>query len=134
MNNYRRGWAGVALRVNLDTKQIVKQPLSKDLLNSFVGGRGLTMKFLYDEVKPGTDPLGPDNKVFFAGGACGGTALPGTQRFNVSAKSPLSGFLGDSNCGGDFGAELKLAGYDIIIIEGKSPAPVYLWIDDENVD
>ncbi|MBN2437281.1 MAG: aldehyde ferredoxin oxidoreductase family protein, partial [Deltaproteobacteria bacterium] len=103
-------------------------------MDMYIGGRGLNMRFLYDEVKPGTDPCGPDSKIFFGVGPCNGTSISGSQRFNITAKSPLTGFLGDCNCGGDFGAELKYAGYDMLVIEGQSETPVYLWICDDQVE
>jgi len=134
MTEHANGYTGVILRVNLTTKEIVKQSLDMDLASQFIGGRGLNLKYLYDELKPGTDPLGPDNKVIIGVGPCNGTLVPGSQRFTITSKSPLTGFIGDSNSGGDFGAELKYAGYDMVIIEGQSATPVYLWINDENVE
>ena len=134
MRDYPKGYTGVALRVNLDNREIVRQNLDVALLAKFIGGRGLNQKFMYDEIKPGIDALGPENKIFVGVGPCNGTAVAGSQRFHISAKSPLTGFVGDSNSGGDFGAELKYAGYDMIIIEGQSETPVYLWVNDENVE
>lgn len=134
MVDYPRGYTRVILRVNLTNKEIVKQKLDIDLIDKFIGGRGINGKFLYDEVKPGTDPLGPDNKVILGVGPCNGTSVPGSQRFTFTSKSPLTGFFGDSNSGGDLGAELKYAGYDIVILEGQSRVPVYLLITDENVE
>ena len=134
MMDYPQGYAGIILRVNLTNKEIVKQELDTDLISQFIGGRGFNVKFLYDEVKPAVDPLGPDNKIIFGVGPCAGTSVPGSQRFNVTSKSPLTGFFGDSNSGGDFGAALKYAGYDMIILEGQSEVPVYLFVNDENVE
>jgi len=128
------GYMGSIIRVNLNDGSIGKEPLDKELIGKFVGGRGLNSKILYDEVKPGTDPLGPDNKVIMGAGPCNGTIVPGSCRFTVTSKSPMTGLLGDSNAGGFFGAEIKYAGYDLIIIEGKSDAPVYLWIDDDKIE
>lgn len=128
------GWKGAILRVNLSQGKITKEPLNKDLALKFGGGRGLNSKLFCDEVKPGTDPLGPDNKVIIGTGPCNGTMVPGSLRFTVTAKSPLTGIWGDSNAGGSFGVEIKYAGYDHVIIEGKSPKPVYLWIDDDKVE
>jgi aldehyde:ferredoxin oxidoreductase len=104
---YPLGYAGSILRVNLTDGRIYKQELPVNLANRFIAGRGLSARFLYDELKPGIDPLGPANKVIIGTGFCAGTLVPGTQRFNVSAKSPLTGLLGDSNSGGDLGAALK---------------------------
>ena len=134
MNDYPLGYTGFLLRIDLTNKKSSKEKIDVKLLEQFIGARGLNMKFLYDEVTPGVDPLGPENKVFFGVGPCNGTSISGSQRFNISAKSPLTGFLGDSNTGGDLGAELKYAGYDMIIIEGQSEKPVYIWIHDETVE
>jgi len=128
------GYNGVILRVNLTTREIAKENLNMDLASKFIGGRGLNLKYLYDEIEPGIDPLGPENKVIIGVGPCNGTMVPGSQRFTMTSKSPLTGFIGDSNSGGDLGAELKYAGYDMVIIEGKSETPVYLWINDDNVE
>jgi len=128
------GYMGKVLRVNLSNGRIVKEPFKKELARYYVGGRGLNSRVLYDEVKPGIDPIGPDNKIIVGVGPAAGTLVPGSQRFTVTSKSPLTGFLGDSNSGGSFGVEVKYAGYDMIIIEGQAQRPVYLWIDDDRVE
>jgi len=128
------GYTGVILRVDLSSGKISKEPLREELMHAYVGGRGLNSKVLYDEVKPGTDPLGPNNKIVIGVGPCNGTIVPGSSRFTVTSKSPLTGFFGDSNSGGSLGAELKYAGYDMVVIQGKAQKPVYLWIDDDNVE
>jgi len=128
------GYTGIILRVNLSKGKIIKESLKEELAHKYVGGRGLNSRFLYDEVKPGVAPLGPDNKIFIGVGPCNGTIVPGSQRFTVTSKSPLTGILGDTNSGGSFGAELKYAGYDMIIIEGQAQKPVYLWVDDDRVE
>jgi aldehyde:ferredoxin oxidoreductase len=127
------GWMGSVLRVNLTDGKITKEPLDRELACQYVGGRGLNLKLLYDEVKPMIDPFGPENKVIFGVGPACGTLVPSNQRWTVTTKSPLSGFIGDGNCGGTLGIGFKYAGYDIIIIEGKSDRPLYLWIDDDHV-
>jgi aldehyde:ferredoxin oxidoreductase len=103
------------------------------LITGFLGGRGFNSKRLYDEVPKDVDPLSPQNKLMFATGPLVGTAFPLGARFNVSAKSPLTGILGDSNAGGHFAAEMKFAGYDQIIIEGKSRKPSYIFIEDQEI-
>ncbi len=133
MSNRLFGYKGTALRVDLTRRLVQKEPLSPDLRERFIGGRGVNMKFLFDEVPPSCDPLGPENKIFFGVGPLSGTNVSGSQRVSVSAKSPLTGLLGDSNCGGNLGAELKYAGYDLLIIEGRADKPVYLWIKDDDV-
>ncbi|MBT3366032.1 MAG: aldehyde ferredoxin oxidoreductase family protein [Nitrospina sp.] len=128
------GWAGTVLRVDLSTGSISREPLSEKLRLDYLGGRGINSRILYDEVKAGTDPLGPDNKLIFGVTPLTGAGLIQAARCHASAKSPLTGILGDSNVGGHFGPEVKWAGYDNIILEGKADRPVYLWIDDEKVE
>jgi len=128
-----QGWHGTVLRVNLTDGEITKESLDEELAHKYVGGRGLNAKFLYDELKPGIDPLGPDNKVIFGVGPACGTLVPSNQRWTVTNKSPLSGFISDGNCGSPFGPALKYAGYDELIIEGKSDRPLYLFIDGDDV-
>ncbi|MDI9644492.1 MAG: aldehyde ferredoxin oxidoreductase N-terminal domain-containing protein, partial [Candidatus Verstraetearchaeota archaeon] len=118
------------LRVDLSSGEVSQEALDWDIAASFVGGRGYGAKILFDELKPGTDPLGPDNKLIFMTGPLTGTAAPTSGRFSVSTKSPATGTVFDANSGGHFGAELKRAGYDGIIFEGRSERPVYLSILD----
>ena len=122
------GWIGKILRVNLNNKEFSINLLDESLAKNFLGGRGFTSKILYDEVPKGTDPLGPNNKIILAVGPFNGTQIPGSTRITIAAKSPLTGLIGDANSGGTMGAEIKYAGYDALIIEGKSQKPVYLWI------
>ena len=100
----------------------------------FLGGRGLNSYYLYKMIKPNTDPLSPNNVLIFGTGFLTGTLVPNSSRFNVSAKSPETGILGDSNCGGYFAAELKYTGFDRLIIQGKSKKPCYLYITDNNIE
>jgi aldehyde:ferredoxin oxidoreductase len=134
VGDYQFGYTGYLLRVDLTNKKTTKEEIPSKIIEQFAGARGINMKYMYDEIKPGIDPLGPENKVFFGVGPCNGTSMSGSQRFNISAKSPVTGFLGDSNNGGDLGAELKYAGYDMIIIEGQSEKPVYIYINDDEVE
>ena len=127
------GYAGRILRINLTKNQTKVQHTEKRLITKFLGGRGFNSKRLYDEVIKDVDPLSPQNKLIFATGPLVGTVFPLGARFNVTAKSPLTGILGDSNAGGHFAAEMKFAGYDQIIIEGKSRKPVYIFIEDQEI-
>jgi aldehyde:ferredoxin oxidoreductase len=127
------GWVGVILRVNLSNGRICKEPLSEGLAYDFVGGRGINSKILYDETGPATDPLGPDNRLIIGTGPTSGTLGLGNGRFTVTAKSPLTGILGDASGGGALASEIKFAGYDHIVFEGRSQKPVYLWINDDEV-
>ena len=128
------GYTGKILRVNLEKKTIVKEPLNRKAAEDFVGARGLGTKYFCDEVDPGVDPLGPDNKLIFMTGPLTGTAASCSGRYEVVAKAPLTGTIGAANSGGHFGPELKFAGYDGIIFEGVSDAPVYLYINDDKVE
>jgi aldehyde:ferredoxin oxidoreductase len=127
------GWAGQILDIDLSRRKVEKRPLDEKTALSFLGGRGLNGWVLYNEVKPGIDPLGEENLLIFGVGPMTGTLAPGSGRFTVTSKSPLTGIFGDSSCGGSWGAELKFAGYDQMIIRGKADKPVYLFIDGEEI-
>ncbi|MGR3295097.1 MAG: aldehyde ferredoxin oxidoreductase N-terminal domain-containing protein, partial [Candidatus Bathyanammoxibius sp.] len=128
------GWGGTTLDVDLSTGRITREPLSKEVAVKYIGGRGLAARILYDEVGPETDPLGPDNPVIITPGTLGGTRVPTAGRYDLTGKSPRTGIYGASNGGGFFGTELNRAGYDLIVIRGKSEKPVYLSIDDDDVE
>ncbi|MFC1872372.1 aldehyde ferredoxin oxidoreductase family protein [Chloroflexota bacterium] len=128
------GWAGQRLKVYLTEGKIAKEPMPEDLRLNFMGGRGINSKTLYDELKLDADPLGPDNILVVGTGPLNGTAAPSTSRWTVSCKSTVYEGLGDGNGGGDFSVELKYAGYDQVIVYGKSPKPVYLMIQDGKVE
>jgi aldehyde:ferredoxin oxidoreductase len=128
------GYGGHILRINLTDGTVQRHPTEEGLARAFLGGRGLNVKRLWDEVAAHTDGLSPDNVLVFGVGPLVGTTFPGGARFNVSAMSPQTGILGDSNAGGFFGPELKYAGYDQLIIEGRADQPVYLWIKDDQIE
>jgi len=128
------GYRKKRVRINLSENKIKIEYLPDDFLMNYIGGRGFNMRILYDEVGPKVSPLGPDNKLIIGVGPLNGTLFPGSARVNFSAKSPQTGILGDSNTGGFFGPELKFAGFDQVIIEGKSPKPVYIFINDGNIE
>jgi aldehyde:ferredoxin oxidoreductase len=125
--------AGKILRIDLHDKTITTEPTAR-YEEKFFGGRGLALKMLYDEVVPGTDALGPDNVLIFAAGALTGTFCPTAARTHIAAKSPISGYAGCCDCGGFWGSELKYAGYDAIVIRGKAEKPVYISIDNEQIE
>jgi aldehyde:ferredoxin oxidoreductase len=128
------GYTGKILRIDL-TKGVSKvTELERALAWGFLGGRGFNVKRMYDEIPPGTDPLGPENKLYFATGPLVGTSFPTASRFNISGKSPQTGILGDTNAGGHFASEMKYAGYDQIILEGRSSKPVYVHVSDGDVE
>ncbi len=124
------GYNGKLLRVNLTAGTTTTEKLSYEFCRKYMGGAGFVTYFLWKELKAGIDPLGPENKLIFALGPVSGLQLPGAARFCIGAKSPLTGTIAKSETGGYFMAELKRAGFDAVIIEGKADKPVYLWIQD----
>jgi aldehyde:ferredoxin oxidoreductase len=124
------GFIGKILRVNLTKGVISKEPMKKEFTKQFLGGVGYSAKILWDELKPRIDPLSHENKLIFATGPLTGTLCPGSGSFSVCFKSPLTNVWGESRCGGDWGPELKFAGFDFLVLEGKSEKPVYIWICD----
>src|SRR3990170_1351728 len=129
-----KGWVGKILRVNLTNKTTKVEDLNQSLAKDYIGGRGLASKILLDEVDPKVNPLDSKNKLIFMTGPLTGTGAPCAARFMVVTKSPLTESIACSNSGGYWGPELKFAGYDGIIIEGKSDKPVYLWIKNDIVE
>jgi len=130
---YSGGYTGKILRINLTNKTSKEEKLPLEIAKDFIGGAGLGIKYLFDEVKPGTDPLGPDNKLIFAPGPFTGTSLPCASRMAVVGKSPLTGAVGMALTGGYFPAELKFAGWDAIIVDGKADKPTWISIKDGTV-
>ena len=120
--------------IDLSKKKVTIKQTHNSLKKLFLGGRGLNSYYLYKMIKPNTDPLSPNNVLIFGTGFLTGTLVPNSSRFNVSAKSPETGILGDSNCGGYFAAELRYAGFDRLIIQGKSKKPCYLYVTDNNIE
>ena len=127
------GWMGKIIRINLTEESHRVEPLDPLLARNFIGGRGLASKILYDEVDPAVDPISPENKLIFATGPLTGTGAAAC-RFMVVTKGYLTGAIASSNSGGNFGPELKFAGYDLIIFEGKAKEPVYLLVEDERIE
>lgn len=130
MGIFQGGYAGKWLYVDLTDGSVQEKPLERDVALKVIGGRGFSAKILYEELRAGVDPLSPDNIIVFAAGPLSGTPLPSASRLIVAAKSPMTGGVGDASSGGYWGPEMKYAGFDAIIIKGRSPKPVYLWIED----
>lgn len=132
--NKSYGWTGKILRVNLTDKTVSVSPT--DPYKGYIGGMGLANKIMYDEVAPGTDPLAPENKVVFAVGPLTATGVPLAGRTTIASLSTYTKDhqVVDAHCGGMIGAAIKKAGWDAIVIEGASDEPVYLKIDDDNVE
>jgi len=129
-----KGWTGNILRVNLTNKTYKKESFNEEFATTWIGGRGFAVKILYDELKPGIDPLGPENKLVVALGPISGIPAPNTGKAVVAAKSPLTGFYGDGNLGSRISEQLRKAGYDALIVEGKAVKPTLLYIEDDKVE
>jgi aldehyde:ferredoxin oxidoreductase len=127
-------WAGRILRVNLTNGTCTAEPLRMDWAKLYIGQRGLATKYFVEEVDPKVDPLSPANKIIWATGPLTGTMASTGGRYSVITKGPLTGAIACSNSGGYWGAELKMAGWDMIIFEGKSAKPVYLSIVDDQAE
>jgi aldehyde:ferredoxin oxidoreductase len=128
------GWQGKILRIDLSEGTCRTEPLPVDLMQDYIGGRGMCDRILFDEIDPQIDALSPANKLIFATGPLTGTGAPAASRFIASAKSPLSNCVSSPCCGGYFGANLKYSGHDLLIFEGKSPEPVYVTILNDRVE
>lgn len=124
-------WAGKILRVNLTAGIVKSEPLNMEWARAYLGSRGLGSKYLISEIDPKVDPLSPDNKIIWATGPLTGTMASTGGRYTVITKGPLTGAIACSNSGGYWGAELKMAGWDMVIFEGRSPKPVFLYISDD---
>ncbi len=133
-NHFRyKGYAGKLLRVNLTDGTWRDEPLTNELAERYIGGAGMAACILYHELQPGLDPFSPENKVIFLTGPVEGTMIPTASRIGLYGKSPLTNSFFHSSAGGHFAPELKYAGYDGIIFEGKAGQPVYLFIDDGQI-
>ncbi len=127
-------WTRKILRVNLTEGTCTAEPLNMQWADEYLGQRGLASKYLSEEVDPTCDPLGPDNKLIMATGPLTGTMASTAGRYSVITKGPLTGAIACSNSGGFLGAEFKNAGWDMLIFEGKSEKPVYLWIENDKAE
>ncbi|MBI2830498.1 MAG: aldehyde ferredoxin oxidoreductase family protein [Chloroflexi bacterium] len=128
------GYNGKILRVNLTSRNITVETPDALFYRKYLGGAGFVLYYLWKELAAGIDPLGPENKLIFALGPATGALIPGSGRNCIGAKSPLTGGVAKSEVGEFWGAELKRAGYDAIIVEGKADSPVYLWVHDGEVE
>jgi len=125
-----RAYCGKILRVDLSKKELLEEPINWEWVRKFIGGKGLGIRYLYDLVRPGTDPFSPENVIILMTGPLTGTIMSTMSRMANVTKSPLTGTMSDSYNGGFFPAELKFAGFDGIIVKGRAPKPVYLSIKD----
>ena len=124
------GFCDRILKVDLTTGKLEVESPGEAFFRKYLGGSALAMHYILKEMPPGTDPLGPDNVLVLSVGVITGTPISGNARVMSNAKSPLTGCIGDAQAGGFWPAELKFAGFDAIVITGKSPKPVYLWLHD----
>lgn len=124
------GYNGKILHVNLTNGDLEVEEPSESFYRKYLGGSALNMYYLLTQMPPGADPLGPDNILALSVGVTTGAPISGQSRMTSTAKSPLTGAIGDAQCGGFFPAEMKFAGFDAFIIKGQSPEPVYLWVND----
>ncbi|MEI6042866.1 MAG: aldehyde ferredoxin oxidoreductase family protein [Chloroflexota bacterium] len=127
-------YANKVLRVNLTTRKVVTIPLPEPLKRDYLGGRGFAVKMLYELLPKGTEPFAPENLLIFATGPLNGTMAPAAASLTVATRSPLTGLIGQDTVAGFWASELKFAGYDMIVIQGKSDELVYLEIDDDRVE
>src|SRR5512135_3682443 len=128
------GWSEKVLEIDLNTHSYTIQPLNMEMARLFIGGRGLGARLLWEMVGPDVDPLSPDNVLIFTNGPLTGTGYQTSNRFSVSTKSPLTGTVLDANSGGFWGMQFKKAGYDVMIVRGRSEKPVYIEIKPGSVE
>jgi len=128
------GWNGKILRVDLTKRKTVPQEYDANFAKTFLGGRGFAAKILWDELKPGVDPLSPENRLIFAAGPLTAFPLPSSGKLVVAAKSPLTGGYGDGNIGTQATVQMRRAGYDAIVIQGKASKPTILYIHDDKTE
>jgi len=127
-------YSGKILEIDLSKGKILEREIELEFIKQYTGGIGFNARLLYDEIPPGADPLGEENVLSFSAGTLVGTPFPTASRIEASAKSPLTGQFGTSNSGSFFGTQLKLAGYDVLLIKGRAETPVYVLIEDDRVE
>jgi aldehyde:ferredoxin oxidoreductase len=127
-------YTGSVLRIDLSAGTAKVEPLNMEWAERYIGGKGLLIRYLWDEVAPGIDPLAPENPMLFVTGPLAGTNVSTASRLVIGAKSPVTGMLNDSYVGGSFAPEMKFAGYDMIIVTGRAPEPMVVCIKDDVVE
>lgn len=127
------GYQNKVLRINLTEKKASTEPLRMDFAEKYIGSKGLVIRYMYEELQPGIDALGPDNKLFLTTGPFTGTPVPCSGKLSVAAKSPATGTMNDCSIGGHAGIRIKFAGYDMIIFEGQLAEPGYVVIEDDEI-
>ncbi|MDO4487236.1 MAG: aldehyde ferredoxin oxidoreductase family protein [Bacillota bacterium] len=127
------GYQNKVLRINLSDKTSSTEPLRMDFAEKYVGSKGLVIRYMYEDLKPGIDPLGPDNKLYLTTGPLTGTPVACSGKLSIAAKSPATGTMNDCSVGGHVGIRLKYAGYDMAVLEGKLDEPGYVVIDNDEI-
>ena len=127
------GYTQTCVRIDLEKGEIKKEKLSDEFCKQYIGGYGFITKILWDELTPGVDAFDPRNILIFAIGPFPGTIVPTSSKYAVGAKSPLTGRIGFGISSGTIGAQMRRAGYDLVIIKGKAPEPVFIFFDDDNI-
>ena len=130
----KHGYGGRVLRIDLTEQRFQIESLNKTWIRPVIGGRAANTQRLFEELDTDCDPLGPDNILIYGVGPLTGSLLPASAYYTVSAKSPLTGILGDSAAGGQFAAEMKLTGFDQIIITGQAESLLYLFVTESGVE
>ncbi|MCL6561185.1 MAG: aldehyde:ferredoxin oxidoreductase, partial [Firmicutes bacterium] len=128
-----KGFYGKLLRVDLGSQTFQEEPVPQEVLKRYLGGKGLGSYLLLKNVAAGIDPLSPENKLIFVAGPATGTRVPGSSRYGVYSKSPLTGGYAESYAGGKVAPKMKAAGYDAMILEGRAKEPVLLEISDRGI-
>jgi len=134
MRNPRGGYVGKILLIDLGAEKMSAEDLDLEVARKYIGGAGYAARVLYDSIDASTDPLGPENVIIFMAGPMVGTGFPGTTKWTICAKSPLTHIWGESSASGSFGAELKRAGFDGIAVSGSSPSPVMIRVSDGDAE
>jgi aldehyde:ferredoxin oxidoreductase len=122
------------LEVNLSTEKVQKKDAPKELIGTYLGGKGVGARVLFDQLKPKTDALGPENLLIFETGPLTGLNLSGAEKLGVVFKSPQTNIFGEAYCGGYFAPAMKKTGFDFIIVKGTAKIPVYLFINDDTIE
>jgi len=128
------GFWGKILDVNLTARSVDVKWVDEVFFKKYLGGVGTATKILFDEVDPSTDPLSPDNAIVFAVGPFQGTTIPGSGRWIVASRSPLTGIWADSCAGGNWATVFNRTGYEALVVRGRSETPSYLWICNDKVE
>ena len=127
-------YTGNVLRIDLSAGTSRVEPLNMDYARLYIGGKGLLLRYMWDEIRPGLDPWSPESPLYLVTGPFAGTNVTTSSRLVVGCKSPKTGLFNDSYVGGSFAPEMKFAGYDMIVVTGKAPEPTLVTVRDDAVE